>query len=657
MRSLFVSMATMLFLFSHCATGQTPEETVRWIPRAPVSVAANGHVDIHLTAKIASGWHIYSLSQLPGGPTTTEIHLTNNLARQDGPAHEPAPRHSFDPNFNIETEMLEGNVAFLLPAVFGKATPAGKQVLGIDATFQACNEETCLPPHTTHLELAIMVMGGVSATSNSLAAAASKKVAEDSTPLSSTAVAPPIVAAMTSPVVTVKATPPSSVSPDLKSYSLASFLWLAFGMGALSLLTPCVFPMVPITVSYFSNHGASDRRGAVLYAMLYGLGIILTFSALGLALALLFGAAGVNRLASSPWVNLLITAIFLMFALSLFGAYFIQLPAVWVGRLTRVTRSEGNVHALGALLMGFTFSLTSFTCTAPFVGTLLVLASQGSWRMPLMGMLAYSTVFAMPFVGLALAPQLMSHLPRSGTWMNQMKVVMGFLEIAASMKFLSNVDLVWGWGVFTRTVVLAVWIACGTAIALYIFGLFRLDHDQPVSHISVPRLIAALSALAITVALLPGLFGGPLGELDSFLPPPESERTAIAQVDVAADGQRWIIDNYPQGLSDARQQARPVFIDFTGYTCTNCRWMEANMFPQPAVKAAMSKFVTVRLYTDRRGEPYENQQKLEQDRFGTVALPLYAIVRPDGSTVATFLGLTRNPAEFLAFLHKADAGL
>jgi thiol:disulfide interchange protein len=430
---------------------------------------------------------------------------------------------------------------------------------------------------------------------------------------------------------------------------LGSFLWFAMAMGALSLLTPCVFPMVPITVSYFSNHGSGTRRGAVVHALIYGVGIVLTFSALGLALALIFGAGGVNQLAANPWINLLITAIFIAFALSLFGAYFIQVPSSLMSRIDSLTRSQEGSRIVGALLMGGTFTLTSFTCTAPFVGTLLVMASQGSWRWPLAGMLAYSTVFALPFFVLALAPQLISQLPRSGGWMNSVKVVMGFLEIAAAMKFLSNADLVWRWGIFTRSVVLAVWIACGAAIVLYILGVFRFAHDSKVEHVGAVRLLAAMSFLAITVVLVPGTFGRPLGELDSFLPPSAAE---LKGQQAASGGVHWILNDYDGALATARQQNRYVFIDFTGYTCTNCRWMEANMFSKPEVNSELAKFVTLRLYTDGKGAIYDKQQQMQQEKFGTVALPLYAIVRPDGTSVATFPGLTRNSAEFVRFLRS-----
>jgi thiol:disulfide interchange protein DsbD len=320
-----------------------------------------------------------------------------------------------------------------------------------------------------------------------------------------------------------------------------------------------------------------------------------------------------------------------------------------MNRLDGLARGREAGGVAGALLMGFTFTLTSFTCTAPFVGSLLVMTAQGNWRWPLTGMLAYSTVFAIPFFVLALAPQLISRLPRAGGWMNSVKVVMGFLEIAAAMKFLSNADLVWRWGIFTRQTVLAVWIAVGILAVFYVLGYFRLSHDSPVQSIGFVRLMAAAVFLTTTIALVPGLFGRPLGELDSFLPPTPAESTTQA----AENEPRWILNDLEGARRQAIQEKRMVFVDFTGYTCTNCRWMEANMFPRPEIRDELKRMVTVRLYTDGSGSVCSMQQKMQQRQFRTVALPLYVILKPDGTPVATFPGLTRDAGAFLDFLRRA----
>jgi thiol:disulfide interchange protein DsbD len=390
--------------------------------------------------------------------------------------------------------------------------------------------------------------------------------------------------------------------------------------------------MVPITVSYFTKHAESTRGRAAGSAALYGLGIVLTFTVFGSVLAAVAGAAGLNRFAANPWVNLAITALFVIFALNLFGLYELRLPVGLMSRLDGMSRRRGT-SAAGTLLMALTFTVTSLTCTAAFIGTLLVVAAQGEWQRPVAGLLAYSATFALPFVALAMVPQLVSQLPRSGPWLARVKVIMGFLEIAAAMKFLSNADLVWSWGIFTRGVVLAAWTITAVALAAYLFS------KRP----GPGRLAAAVATLAFAVWLGSGISGRRLGELEAFLPP--------ATVHAATGELTWIANDLDAAIAEARASKRLVIIDFTGYTCTNCRWMEANMFPRADVRAALDSFVRARLYTDGQGPVYERQQRFQQERFKTVALPLYAIIDPDLRPIATFAGLTRDQAEFLAFLH------
>jgi len=437
-----------------------------------------------------------------------------------------------------------------------------------------------------------------------------------------------------------------------------SFIWLAASAGALSLLTPCVFPMVPITVSYFTQHAGTSRSASIRNALIFGAGIIATFTLLGLALAVFVGATGINQFASNPWVNLVITAIFLAFAFNLLGAFEIQVPTGLLNKLDSATRNGASSGVVGALLMGLMFTLTSFTCTAPFVGTLLVTASQGQWQQPVAGMLAYSTVFALPFFVLAVVPQWMARLPKSGGWLNSVKVVMGFLEIAAAMKFLSNADLVWKWGIFTHDVVLAVWVAVTLVIAIYLLGKFTLPHDsplQPGASLAAGRVVSATAFLGLTFWLATGLLGKPLGTLDSFLPPDQSGVTHAGSNTAAFNAELiWKENDLNATLALAKSQNKKVFIDYTGYTCTNCRWMEKNMFTRPEIKAQLGQYVLARLYTDGDGEVFEKQQAQQQATYNTVALPYYAIVDGDGKPVATYPGLEKDPAVFLAFLKKGE---
>lgn len=423
----------------------------------------------------------------------------------------------------------------------------------------------------------------------------------------------------------------------------ASFLWLAAVTGALSLLTPCVFPMIPITVAFF-NQRRENESHALRHAILFGLGIIVTFTALGLGLAVLVGAAGLAQFASNPWVNIIIGGLFIGFALSLFGVY--DLPLPFSNRfLNQVDKSarDGSGRAVGSVLMGFAFTLASFTCTAPFVGPLLVSASRGDWQVPLAGMAVFSTVFAAPFFILALVPAWTASLPRAGGWLNDVKVLVGLFEIAAALKFFSNADLVWGTGILSRSVVLAAWMLIALLAAAYL--AVRIARNRNGSTL---RWMGPALATGIAIWLGVGMKGKSLGELEAFLPPSE-----ISTPGAATDLQ-WILNDQQRALTTASQTGRLVFVDFTGYTCTNCRWMEANMFSRPEVSASLSNYVLSRLYTDGEGEVYEKQQAFQERHFGTVALPLYAIVDGNGRTVRTFSGLTRNPREFIAFLRKSS---
>jgi thiol:disulfide interchange protein DsbD len=294
--------------------------------------------------------------------------------------------------------------------------------------------------------------------------------------------------------------------------------------------------------------------------------------------------------------------------------------------------------------MGLAFTLTSFTCTAPFLGTLLVVATQGQWQWPLAGMFAFATVFALPFVVLALAPRLAASLPKSGTWLIAVKAAMGMLELAAAMKFLSNADLVWGWGIFTREVVIGSWIVIAAVLGIYLAGLTRLGRAPRLGRPRLARAAVTVGAMAFAIWLTTGLLGRRLGELEAFLPPADLAA-------MAPDGELpWIVNDYEAARAEAARQQRPLLIDFTGYTCTNCRWMEANMFPRPDVARELARYVRVRLYTDGRGEPYRTFQRLEQAMFGTVALPYYAVLAPDGTPAIAFGGLTRDPSAFITFL-------
>jgi thiol:disulfide interchange protein DsbD len=423
-------------------------------------------------------------------------------------------------------------------------------------------------------------------------------------------------------------------------------MFTAITTALLALLTPCVFPMIPITVGFFS--GRPDRSTRTIRRELFTFagGIVAAFVILGVGVSLLLGATGAFTLAANPWMNLAVAALFAGFALQLAGLVRIGAPHGLVTKLSFATQTGHGTPLL--LLMGVTFALTSFTCTAPFVGSLLVLAASGGVVEPIVGVLAFAMTFAAPFVVLALAPALAGRLPRSGPWLETVKRVAAFAELAVVVKFVSNAGMVWGWQWMTRDVVIVAWI--GLLLGLLITLSWPTSTHAQTSRRGasggrvVGRIVSYAAALALGGWLVRGLQGNPLGELESYLPPRDGSA-------IAATGELpWTVNNWPAVTARATVTQRPILVDFTGYTCTNCRWMEANMFTRPAVQAMLARFERSRLFTDGTGEPYLSQQALQAERFGSVALPLYVVIHPDGRLAAQFVGMTRDEREFLSFL-------
>lgn len=432
-----------------------------------------------------------------------------------------------------------------------------------------------------------------------------------------------------------------------KSQGLLSFMWLAFGAGLLALLTPCVFPMIPITVSFFAkkqgDSGTKNTKGAVAYS----LGIVSSFTLLGVLVTVLFGASGLQKLATNPWVNVFLAALFIFLALNLFGLYELQMPQSIVGRFSKGAKKEG---VLGPVLMGVTFSLTTFTCTVPFVGTLLLAATQGDYLYPVLGMLSFSLAFALPFFFLAMFPQLLSRLPKSGAWLATVKAFMGFLELAAALKFISNVDLVNQWGLLTRPAFISIWSTLMFLGGLYLFGWIVLGHAEERPAIGWIRRAFGAASFAAAVYLLAGLQGANLGTLGSFLPP--EPYPGRKQTGALAQGELSWHENIEAAKKESAEAGKPIFIDFTGVTCTNCRQMEQQVFPHPDVVAALNKFARAKLYTDRPQDlaNADLQQKLTQSS----ALPIYVILdKSNSKPVAVFAGSQTTGPEFAKFLNDA----
>ncbi len=554
-----------------------------------------------LTAKIDPGWHLYSLST-PKGPIPSTVSLLDNQAVAGYQVYQPRPVVAFDQNFKLDVETFEKEVVFLLLIDVKKDAPTGPVELAAQSRYQACDARQCLLPV--------------------------RRTATASLRIDPSAA----VAAVTIPpgyTLFNPAAPPSRKSSG-EVQGLGAFLLIAFGFGLAAIFTPCVFPMIPITVSFFLKQGKG-----VFQAVVFCLGIIVLFSTLGLVTTAILGPFGTVQLASNPWVNTFIALVFLAFGLSLLGAFEITIPSSVLTKMDQASRRGG---LLGTLLMGLTFSLTAFACVGPFVGTLLAgSVSGGGWK-PLAGMVAFASGLALPFFGLALFPSFLTRLPKSGNWMARVKIVLGFVILAATLKYASNVDAVMQWNFLTRERFLAIWVVLFALAGLYLLGLLRLEGIRADEKLGLGRLLAGAAFLAFALSLMPGMFGGGLGEIDAYVPLSSSQKAV------------WMKNEYRQALARGRAEGKLIFLNFTGYACTNCHWMKSNMFPRPEIADALGRLVLVELYTDGTDAASELNQKVLTEKFSTVAIPFYAIVDPDEKVIATFAGLTRDPEKFLTFL-------
>ena len=577
-------------------------------------------------AEMDSEWKIYALRDQGEGPIATRVTVLGDIIKDSGLVEEDEPIEKYDDGFLTETKTHQGGAVFVAPILLKKDISPGDYNLEVVVLFQVCNESLCYPPKEEFITVPITIDSGEPREERS-------------------------------EIVLVTDVFDKSGNINLEAaidQGFFSFVLLAISMGFLALLTPCVFPMIPITVSFFTQQGESRQGKPLKNAIIYTLGIIATFSILGFILALTLGASGANQLASNPWVNLFIGVLFIYFALSLFGMYEIEVPA----KLRQFSlKQEGRGGVIGTLFMAVTFTLTSFTCTVQFIGLLLVAASQGQWFWPMIGMIVFSAAFASPFFFLALFPQYLAKMPKSGGWLNSVKVVMGFLELAAAFKFLSNTDLVWGWGFFSHNAVLAIWAVLMLLVGFYLLGKIQLPHDSPLKSVSVPRLMLSAAFLTFGLYLTSGLFGQRIhGIIYAYLPPVvESDTGAVnTNGNSMAEQFKWHRD-LDSGLMEAKETGKPVFIDFTGYTCTNCRWMEANIFTKREVKDRFNEMILVQLYTDG-GPNHRENQEYEIERFGTAALPFYVILSPYDEIIVTFPGMTRDLNNFLDFLDEGLAG-
>ena len=608
----------LLFLSFTWAQFETPV-TLSVVEKDPVR--AGEVATIIVNAEMDDEWRIYALRNQGKGPVASKVTVSGKVVDEIGMVFEKEPVVKYDDAFETTTRTHHGGTSFEAPFLIKNEIPAGKHDVEVAVLYQVCNATLCYPPNEEKLVTAVNIVEGSTREGYNEMIPYKDAVFDEE----------------------------GNISLDAAILEgFFPFILLALSMGFLSLLTPCVFPMIPITVAFFIKRGESKNGTPLSNALTYTFGIIATFSILGFILALTLGASGANQLAANPWVNLFIAGLFIYFALSLFGMYEIDLPES-IKQFS--LRQEGREGFVGTIFMAVTFTLTSFTCTVQFVGLLLVAASQGQWFWPMVGMVVFSTAFASPFFLLALFPQYLANIPKSGGWLNSTKVVMGFLEMAAAFKFISNTDLVWGWGFFTHNLVLAIWailmILCGT----YLLGKIRFPHDSVLEVLRPPRLMISVLFLTFGLYLGSGLFGQRLnGLIYSYLPPQLSSDSDYGSP--YKEGLTWYKD-LEEAFTVSKTTGQPLFVDFTGYTCTNCRWMEVNVFIEPEVKERFKKMTLVQLYTDA-GPKHKENQLYEIDRFGTAALPFYVILTPEDEIISTFPGMTRKLDDFIDFL---DSGL
>jgi thiol:disulfide interchange protein DsbD len=596
------------------------QDPVQWsLTPDRTAVAPGGTVLARLTATLEPGWHLYSPTTPKGGPIPTSLALARTPAIAAVRIYEPKPERRFDANFQLDTETFEKEAVFLLAVEVGKDAPAGALDLTAQVRYQSCNDRMCLPPKRKTASASVTVDPAAPAASL-LIPAGYEEILQPGAQTPSTASNP--------------LTPSTPLTP--------SFLLVAFAFGLAAIFTPCVFPMIPVTVSFFLNQPSGKRSQSLMHAVVYSAGIVVLFTVLGLTAKAIAGPIGVVRLGASPWVNGFIALIFVAFGLSLLGAFELTLPS---GVLTKMDSASRRGGYVGTLIMGLTFSLTAFACVGPFVGPLLVASVQGGELQPVLGMIAFSCGLAAPFFLLAVFPSFLHRLPRSGGWMVRVKVVFGFVILAAALKYLSTIDQQFHLGLLTRERFLAAWVILFALPGLYLLGLLRLEGIAADEPLGVGRTLVAAMFLMFSLSLVPGMFGARLGELDAWVPAPTFTAGSAAAAEPA-----WMTNQYREALARARGTNKLVLVNFTGYACTNCHWMRANMFPRPEIRPLLDGFVLLELYTDGTDAASAGNQEMESRKFGTVAIPFYAILDGNEDVIATFPGLTRDAGEFAAFL-------
>lgn len=519
-----------------------------------------------LHAKVEKGWHLYGLTLPDDGPNATQItfQLPEGI-KTDGPLTPSVqPVEKFDPIFSLNLSWWDTDVNFTQKLIL---TDSRSHKGSVKIIFQGCNDQTCISPQ--RLTLDFQVGSGP---------AAADEAADSTAEPEETAV--PSIADKAVENSTADWWEPVDITADMAgAQDIAPsswwkiFLW-GFGGGLLALLTPCVWPMIPMTVSFFLKKSKSRSR-AITDAVTYGLSIIVIYLTLGLAITGICGASTLNELATNAWFNMAFFLLLVIFGISFLGGFDIKLPSRWSNTVD--SKAESTSGLVSIFFMAFTLALVSFSCTGPIIGTLLVeAATQGNFVGPAIGMGGFALALALPFTLFALFPSWLKEMPRSGGWLNSVKVVLGFLELALSLKFLSVADLAYGWGILDREVFVSLWVVIFALLGVYLLGKIRFSHDSPLETVSLPRFFLSLASFSFAIYLIPGLWGAPLKGVSAFVPPLYTQDFSLY-----TGGQFEEFDDYDAGMAYAAEHNRPVLIDFSGYGCVNCRKMEAAVFDTP----------------------------------------------------------------------------
>ncbi len=622
------------------------EKPVSWTAEIVSEGSDSGKLVLH--ANVKDSWHIYGL-EIPNmgdvvgvpDPTTITITPAEGLELVGAPEASVAPTVHFDSFMNLNLPWLAGE--FNITQAFKTEGVKGARIEG-SVRYMACNESACTPPTSYSFDL----------TFGSPAPQETPATVKDEAPAAAVASTSDMTGLWWAPV---------EITHETASHTYWGLLILGFLGGLIALMTPCVWPMIPMTVSFFLKKGKSRRR-SIIDAVTYSVSIVVIFLALGILLTLIFGPGELNKIATGAVFNLIFFALLVVFAISFFGAFEITLPSKWSNAMD--ARAEATTGLLSIFFMAFTLVLVSFSCTGPIIGTLLVEAfSQNDIMGPFMGMAGFALGLALPFGLFAFFPTMLKELPRSGSWLNTVKVVLGFIELILSLKFLSVADLAYGWHILDREVFLSLWIVLFFLLGMYLLGKLRFSHDGETKHTSVPRFFMALISMAFAVYLIPGLWGAPLKAVSAFAPPLYTQDFNLY------GGEFEEFDDYDAGMETALKSHKPVLVDFSGYACVNCRKMEGAIFDTPTVRGILEKdFIMIKLMVDDKAalpEPIYVEEEgqrvklttvgdkwsyLQRHKFATNSQPFYVMLDNEGMPLAAPCAYEENVGTFVAWLEK-----